>query len=151
MKILKHTLGHKSYRQEDWIVQARKEYAENAFKKKRGNCIELLPQDCSKIDSFWKNFHPEYAKLFNVDQYKVYKKYLINDAELSHYIPDDFYYCYADTYFTDYHTSIIFDNKNYYDLYFNDFRTPECIGRNIDGVMMDKNYNSVSLDVVAVC
>lgn len=63
---------------------------------------------------------------------------------MKHFIPDDFYYCYADTFFTNYHTTIKLDNKNFYDLYFSDVKMPETIIRRIDGIFMDKAYRQLS-------
>lgn len=87
-----------------------------------------------------------------MNQYAVYNKYCDDPAVLHKYIPDDFYYCYADTLFTNYHTSVRVDNKNLYDLYFRDVNRPRCVVRNIDGVLLDSDYARIDIDrAIGLC
>ena len=98
------------------------------------------------VDSFWNGYGRNASKLFDLGQYEVYNRYKNADTPVELFIPDDFYYCYADLYFTDYHTSIKFDNKNLYDLYFFDVHRPESLGRNINGILLDSDYNQISME-----
>lgn len=139
---------YKSPELEDWIIGARRRYACRVLEKKigGGNIQPLNMEERKEILDFWKEKGENTEKLFNLDQYSVYNKYKKGSEKLTDYIPDDFYYCYADTYFTNYHVSIKLDNKNMYDLYFNDVKLPECIVRKINGILMDSKYYAIDLE-----
>lgn len=140
------------FRREDWIVSARRHYSRTSLQKKRGNTKRLTAEQRRSIVAFWKQFAKKAPILFDMDQYAVYNRYLPEGADLSRYIPDDFYYCYADTFFTNYHTSVKFDNKNLYDLYFKDINRPTSIVRNIGGALLDSDYNPIDLhQAVTLC
>ena len=65
---------------------------------------------------------------------------------MKYYIPDDFYYCYADNFFSNYHISVRLDNKNLYDLYFHNVHMPVTVIRRIEGVFMDRSYQQISIN-----
>lgn len=137
---------------EDWIVSARRNYSNTMLQKKSANKKPLSILDRNEILSFWKRFDKNSHKLYTIEQYAVYNKYLKEGSRLIDYIPDDFYYCYADTYFTNYHKSIIIDDKNLYDLYFKDVNRPRSVIRKISGVLMDSEYKIIeSKQAVDLC
>ncbi len=131
---------------EDWIVGARRRYAERVLANKSSVRKSLTGSQKLMVDSFWNGYGRNASKLFDLGQYEVYNRYKDPNTPLELFIPDDFYYCYADLYFTDYHTSIKFDNKNLYDLYFFDVHRPESLGRNINGILMDSDYSQISVE-----
>lgn len=133
---------------EDWIISARRKYSNNMLAKKQRNAELLSPKDIKDIQSLWNTYSKKYAKLTNLAFYAVYKKYKDISDNLADYFPDDFFYCYVDKYFTNYHTSIKLDNKNMYDLYFHDVVRPHTIARKMDGILLDRDYNITSLDKV---
>ena len=133
---------------EDWIISARRKYSNNMLAKKMPNVEPLSPQDIKEIQSLWNTYSKKYTKLTNLAFYTVYKKYMDISDNLADYFPDDFYYCYVDKYFTNYHTSIKLDNKNMYDMYFHDVVRPHTIARKMDGILLDRDYNITSLDKI---
>lgn len=146
---IKHILSKmankmRNKQQEDWIILARRRYANSSLAKKMDNMTPLTETEEDKIIAFWQKFHKKATSLFSIKQYYVYKTYLTG-GNLRYFIPDDFYYCYADIFFTNRHISVRLDNKNLYDLYFYDVKMPFTITRRIDGVFMDKAYRQISL------
>jgi hypothetical protein len=137
-------------KKEDWIISARRAYSHSTLLRKSGNTAKLSKQQCENIKSFWRTYNLKADLLFKQDFYSIYANSCENSDLLQYYIPDDFYYCYADTYFTNYHTSIKLDNKNLYDLYFYDVQKPKCIGRRIEGVYLDADYNPTTLKSIIV-
>lgn len=126
---------------------------EKSFKEARGgNCERLTKDQILATESFWAQYHKKANRYYDLGQYEVYNKYCKDKSILQYYIPDDFYYCYADTFFTNYHNSIKIDNKNLYDLLFKGVKLPETIVRNINGLLLDGNYNILSKEeAIKIC
>ena len=101
-----------------------------------------------EILAFWKPYlNNRWAKLaFDIKWFNVYNKANLFGYQLKYYIPDSFYYCIVDTYFSDIRKSRILDDKNMYDLYFYDVNQPKTICRVQDGLFLDANYNIISED-----
>ncbi len=134
-------------RQEDWIILARRRYAQSSLSKKKGNITPLTETEENEIIKFWQKYHKKATSLFSIKQYSVYKTHLSSGGgNLKHYIPDDFYYCYADNFFTNYHISVRLDNKNLYDLYFHNVNMPVTVIRRIEGIFMDRSYQQISIN-----
>lgn len=153
-KFLRFFKRIQSSMKEDWIITARRNYANRVLARKidSGNSKRLSSSQVFYIENLWKSLHPSAMKLFDLEQYSIYNKYCTDPDTLCFYIPDDFYYCYADTFFTNYHTSIKLDNKNLYDLYFHDINRPTSIVRNIDGKLMDFAYREISIhEAISIC
>ena len=153
-KLFKRILNNfkPQHQDEDWIINARRNYSNKMLEKKSRNTKVLTWHQKYDILSFWKSFSKNTERLYNISQYTVYNKYINEGFEIIDYIPDDFYYCYADTYFTNYHTSIKIDDKNMYDLYFHDINMPKCVLRKINGALMTYNYDIIDLqDAVDLC
>ena len=156
-QILRRCLSKCFFQMEDWIIEARRNYSKRVLTKKMNNVLPLTINEKQRIATFWRSIcnNRKCTRLYNLDYYGVYNKYKRENESIIDYIPDDFYYCYADTYFTNYHTSIKLDNKNMYELYFHDVCRPECIIRKVDGVIMDSSYQvidkSVALSLCSHC
>lgn len=151
---LKNIIRGLSNNKEDWIISARRNYAKRSLSKKLGggNCERLTKDQILAIESFWAQYHKKANRYYDLGQYEVYNKYCKDKSILQYYIPDDFYYCYADTFFTNYHNSIKIDNKNLYDLLFKGVKLPETIVRNINGLLLDGNYNILSKEeAIKIC
>lgn len=68
------------------------------------------------------------------------------------YVPLDIQYCLVDDWFNKTQAALLMDDKNMYDLYFSDVRMPNTVARIVDGRLMDKSYNNISLEqAVAEC
>ena len=68
------------------------------------------------------------------------------DANVSDFVPDSFYYAYLDKLLNNYNKASIFDDKNYYDLYFPDVLMPETICRKAQGHYLNSKYEIISKD-----
>lgn len=68
------------------------------------------------------------------------------------YIPDDLYYGTIDTYFNNALECAAIDDKNWYDLLFNDVKQPKTIARKINGNFLSKDYKIIGIDdVIKLC
>lgn len=65
------------------------------------------------------------------------------------YVPDDLYYGTIDAYFNNALECAAIDDKNLYDLLFNDVKQPNTIARKINGLFLDREYEIISVDEVA--
>ena len=128
---------------EDWIITARRNYCNRTFNKKAANIKPLSSYQQKLISDFWKSIHPKAEGFYSQKWYSVYNNYCKNEDDIVLYLPDDFYYCYLDNYYTNYHTSIKLDNKNMYDMYFHDVNKPKSIVRKQNGILMDSGYNII--------
>ena len=63
--------------QEDWIVSARRRYANSSLEKKKDNMTPLTETEKDGIIDFWQKYHTKATSLFQIKQYSVYKTYLI--------------------------------------------------------------------------
>lgn len=95
----------------------------------------------------------KYGKVYsNSIYYKLYAKYLKPGSDISDYIPDDFYMSKIEPYFNNPLIARKNEDKNLYDLFFEDIRMPQTIVRQIDGMFLDEKYHQLSCQaVVAKC
>lgn len=63
--------------QEDWIVSARRSYANSSLEKKKDNMTPLTEKEKDGIIDFWQKYHKKATSLFSIKQYSVYKTYLM--------------------------------------------------------------------------
>ncbi len=63
-------------RQEDWILLARRRYAQSSLSKKKGNSTPLTEAEEDEIIKFWQKYHKKATSLFSMEQYSVYKTHL---------------------------------------------------------------------------
>lgn len=94
--------------------------------------------ECVKI----KNY---FGKSFDERWFSLYR-YAIPSANLTNYIPDDYFYIYIDPVFNKPRATEIIDNKNLYDLFFYDVKRPKTILRISDGQILDSQYQSIDID-----
>lgn len=99
------------------------------------------------IKKFWSPYIKGYyaRKSFNIKWFDIYNSFNTH-SKLEWYIPDDFYHCFVDTYFSNPQSAKVLDNKNMYDMYFGDVKQPRTIARKIDGALMNSSYELISED-----
>lgn len=101
-----------------------------------------------EIEIFWNKYikgkYPH--KYFDMRWFDVYNSVNPNSSELKYYIPDGFYYCLIDTFFSHHETCYVMDDKNLYDLYFPDAKRPLTIIRKEKELLFDANYSIISMD-----
>lgn len=105
-------------------------------------------QQKTEIMDFWgKYLVGKYAKkYFDIRWFDVYNSVNNGDYDLRLYIPDGFYYCIVDTYFSNHEACYIMDDKNFYDLYFPEITRPKTIIRKESGCFFDANWALLSLN-----
>ena len=85
-------------------------------------------------------------QLVDYRYYSVFKSALLENERLCKYIPDSFFYLFVDDYFTNPQHSNPCDDKNLYDLYFQDVNRPKTVFRKIGNIFQDDKYNEISMD-----
>lgn len=101
-----------------------------------------------EILDFWKPYLIDWRtkKSFDLGWFDIYNKTNIYNFPLKYYIPDSYYYCVVDKFFSDEKKARVLDDKNLYDLYFHDVLMPKTICRKEHGVYLDENYHIISED-----
>lgn len=105
----------------------------------------LVLNDCKL---FWENVLGLSSEKVNYKWFDVYNSIEEDKSKLKYYVPDDFWYAYIDSFYTDINKAEVLDDKNFYDLYFHDVRRPRTIVRKIQGNYLDSDYNLISKDTV---
>lgn len=131
------------------LIKPRFNYGDYSLDLKK-ECVKPLSEEQKKeIDNFW-SIYIDKEKLEDFIDYRWYSIYnqLNNNKsfELKYYIPDTFYYAFVDEYFTNPQWSNPCDDKNLYDLLFNDILRPKTIIRKIGDLILDKNYSKLTLE-----
>ena len=132
----------------DVVINARLDLSRRHLQMKLANTKPLSDSQKSEITHFWKQYFNNKHFLFDINQYSLYNKYNTNEEILKWYMPDDFYMGFVDTFFSDYASAIVFDNKNLYDLYFAGSKMPQTIARKMDGIYMDAMYQPITTQQV---
>lgn len=128
------------------LIRPRLLYGKASIEKKMHHAIALEEQEDCYISSFWKKFLSEKAvcSLIDMRHYSLYKRGTTKPEGLALYIPDDFYYAFIDEFYTNPQWSNPCDDKNLYDLYFNDINIPHTIFRKVDDIYLDEHYHFIS-------
>ena len=138
-----------------WNIKARHLLACRDLNSKYMNATKPLTKDqVDKVTKFWGQYiKNKYAKnSFNIKWFDIYNSVNFNDNRLEYYIPDDFYYCFVDAYYSNPQAAKVVDNKNMYDMFFNDIKQPKTIARKINGLYMNPKYEIISEDkLIELC
>ena len=119
----------------------------NDLKRKYENVTKPITlEQRNKIEDFWTPYvKGRYAKAsFDTKWFDIYNSLNYKNNRLEYYIPDDFYYCFVDTYYSDFQSAKIVDDKNMYDMFFNDVKQPKTIARKINGLYLNAAYKPIS-------
>lgn len=134
------------------IVKPRLDYGEKSLHMKLGNVKSISIKDIEDIDAFWmRYFHLlshtqiQLNRLIDYRIYDVYNKVLRSGERLFDYMPDAFYGAFIDEFYTNPQHSNACDDKNLYDLYFNDITRPNTLFRKMNNIYLDRLYNEITL------
>ncbi len=120
--------------------------------EKEQNFSPITTDQKSEIEMYWRKKLLRHIGLLNMKYFDVYNAVEADKKKLKNYIPDSFFYAFIDEYFTNPQRSTALDDKNLYDLFFADVKTPRTIARKINDVFMDADYNSIPVkDFVKIC
>ncbi len=146
-------LKYKRYEQK--VFLPRYNDGERDLKKGLPNVSKPINDGQKKeIVSFWDKYlcSDRARKSFNIKWFDIYNTTNVDNHIIKFYIPDSFYYCMIDTFFSDPQKASIVDDKNLYDLYFHDISQPKSVVHKIGGVYLDSQYNIISIqDAINLC
>lgn len=130
------------------LIKPRFNYGNYSLDLKTKNTKAISDIQKQEIDIFWTKFLPKEALEEFIDYrwYDVYNNLDNRSSDLKYYIPDTFYYAFIDEYFTNPQWSNPCDDKNLYDLLFHDILRPQTIIRKIGSLILDENYNKLTLE-----
>ena len=143
---LSHVLGKLSNRAYYWrMAFLRKSFVYDQLKLKRAISTDkpLTKEEKDVADTFWKGvpIDKNWLQFYNwVERGRGQEPF---DPR---YIPLDMEYCCIDDWFNDTKSSILMDDKNFYDLYFPDIRQPDTVVRIINGHLMDGDFAVIDID-----
>lgn len=130
--------------------RARYNDGHNDLVKGHANGTPISVAQKKEIESFWHPYLKGWRarKSFDMSWFDIYNRTNVFGYDLRYYIPDSYYYCIVDRFFSDALNAPVLDDKNMYDLYFSDVNQPMTIARKIDGLFMDEKYNIISEEEV---
>lgn len=118
------------------------------------NALPVSDKQKKEIKHFWKPYLNTWKakNAFDKRWFDIYNRTNVFNANLETYIPDSYYYAIIDKSLTNGLDANIADDKNLYDLYFQDVNRPITIVRKVKGVYLDASYKIISEDeAVAKC
>lgn len=127
----------------------RKKYVKDDLLIKSDKSKELTHDQKKEIQEFWN----QYYKLSKTEWrwFEIYNN-VKNEFNIAYFIPNNIWYQYVDIYFSNPRKSYAFDDKNLYDLYFNDIKRPKTICRRVNGITMNNNYIPITNEeAIALC
>ena len=83
--------------------------------------------------------------MYNFNWFYFYNAFCDTPESLKLYIPNDFFHCYIDTFFSNYRKVNYIDNKNLYNLFFHDIPQPHTLVRKMCGLFLDENYEIIDV------
>lgn len=115
--------------------------------------IPLNSDEKSRVDEIWSAYLPAKLRDIIIDDryYACYKGIKSQEDDLFKYIPDPFFRTFIDDYYTNPQDSRPFDDKNMYDLYFQDINRPKTLFRKIKNLYLDANFKEIPMkDVIRI-
>ena len=129
----------------------RNHWCRDDIKKKVPHCTPISNRQMKVIKDYWNSLGVPESQI-DYRWFEFYNTFCQDKSTLKYYIPDNWFYCYVDLFFSDYKKAEIFDDKSLYDLLFYDVNRPSTIARSIRGVFVDENYSIISYqDVLDKC
>ncbi len=102
-----------------------------------------------EVWDFWEKYltgkYPR--KYFDIRWFDVYNSVNLQGTyDLKYYIPDGFYYCIIDIFFSNHDECYTMDDKSLYDLYFPEINRPQTIIRKENGLFLDEQYQLIGVE-----
>lgn len=127
----------------DYVKLTRRRQAKHVLKGLKSRMTPLSAEQKEEILKFWEPYRDVKKEL---KWFEFYNTNCEDKSKLKYYIPDTIYYCDIDTFFTDPRRCEALDDKNLYDLYFQDVKRSKSIIRKIDGELLDRDYQFITLE-----
>ena len=104
--------------------------------------IDTITKNSCK--AFWESVLCVGGGKINYKWFDFYNSIEEDKSRLKYYVPDEFWYTYIDSFYTDINKAEVLDDKNFYNLYFHDVCQPRTIVRKVKGIFLDADYNLIS-------
>ena len=131
-------------------IKSRELYAARDIEHKLKS-LDITPIDHASKERILKLWEPYNVKI-DWRWYNFFNSIPSDTKNIEYYIPHDIYYTLIDSYFSDIRKAKVFDDKNMYDMYFNDIFMPRTIVRVMNGIIMDDKYQFITLkEAVTKC
>ena len=125
-------------------------YNDGAADLKKGIAkgLPLTKRQKEEVLAFWEPYLKTRLsrKAFDVRWFDIYNRTNVFGFDLKYYIPDSFYYCIVDPFFSDYKAARAVDDKNMYDLLCGDVNQPRTVCRKINDVFLNDQYELIPED-----
>lgn len=139
-KLFKMIIEKLSYENKKYINKKALEKRTKSHRERvSGSVGGLSSEQENKIYKFYEKYQTLFG--FDINFHKFY--YENNNIWSEKYIPDDWYYCYVDTYFNDWNLANTFDNKCFYPRMFPGVKQPEIVFSRLNGFWTDSNRQSI--------
>lgn len=127
---------------DDLVRISRRRRANQLLAMKRAHRKPLSGSQKQDIIDFWKPYRNISSEL---GWFEFYNQICQDSDQLKFYIPESVYYSDIDTFFSNPRRAESMDDKNLYDLFFSNVRMPETIVRKTNGVLLDKEYQAITI------
>jgi hypothetical protein len=127
------------------VIQPRLEYSNKRLDDKKNHLTPISAAEREEISEFWGEFlSTDMRGKFVDDRYYDFFKHIKNDGEqVSQYV-NNYFYAFIDEYYTNPQRTDPCDDKNLYDLYFQDVKRPQTVFRKLRNIYLDENYQEIS-------
>jgi hypothetical protein len=127
------------------VIQPRLAYSNKRLDDKKNHLTPITVAEKEEIDDFWGEFLGANIREKIVDyRYYDFFKHIKGDGEkVSQYV-NNYFYAFIDDFFTNPQRTDPCDDKNLYDLYFQDVKRPQTIFRKLRNIYLDENYQEIS-------
>jgi hypothetical protein len=145
---LKKRIDNKIYdlleKEYDKLTNDREVKAENDALKEIPHRKPLTREQWEDIDRLWLSVSGKKNKgLYCAEWYEVYNATATDPSLTKYFMPNDFYYTYIDSFFTDRKQCWTLDNKEFYELLFPEVRHPHTLIRRSGTVITGSDYQLI--------
>lgn len=145
-----HLLRIYQYYRDKNLKNDRLTRAKRYFLPKQGHLTALEEVQKQEILDYWGTLVGDVKGLLG--WFEFYNTYCEDKSKLKYYVPDSVFFTDIDIPLTDPRRSYELDDKNLYDLYFNDIRRPLTIVRKCNGALLDRDYQPLTVErALALC
>ena len=128
---------------EDLVKASRVRHSNRTFGRKQPQSLPLSPAQQQEILDYWRPYRKMDKEL---RWFAFYNAMCSDKTQLKRYIPDHIFYGEVDLYFTSPRRCEALDDKNLYDMYFQDVKMPRTIIRVINGQPLDEQYQPITME-----
>lgn len=127
------------------FIKPRLDYSDKRFDVKKNHLTPISPVEKEEIDAFWAEFLSADVrdKIIDYRYYDFFKNIMSDGEKVCQYVNNCFY-AFIDEYYTNPQHTNPCDDKNLYDLYFQDVNRPRTIFRKLRNLYLDENYLEIT-------